>query len=64
MSQPADRSNAIPSTSTEDIPEPGPRGGPEAMVPSKDNAPPPPTSDAERQPGDDIQPEDFESQDG
>lgn len=61
---PGDNRNAIPPTSNENAPEPGQRGGPEPMVPSNAAVPPPPTSDAERQPGDDIQLEDFESQDG
>jgi hypothetical protein len=54
----------IPSSPARDVPEPGPRAGPEAMAPSDVAIPLPPPGYTERQPGDDEQLQDFDSQDG
>ena len=56
--------DVIPLPGASNVPEPGARAGAEAAAPSEVAIPLPPPGYTDRQPGDDNQLEDFESQDG
>ena len=58
------RADVVDVLATDRAPVPGPKAGGEAIAPPMDPAEFPVPEVRERQPGDDIQPEDFESQDG